>query len=71
VFDQAETCPSTLGQANFATTNAKVEYGNGGEEMVDDVVVGDNIIVLCQNFINESFWIMLVDTLPIWSRNIS
>jgi hypothetical protein len=33
--------------------------------MADDVVVGDNIIVLCQSFINESFWIMLVDTLPI------
>jgi len=51
--------------------NAKVEYGSGGEEMVDDVVADDNIAMLCQSSINESFWIMLVDTLPIWSRSIS
>jgi hypothetical protein len=41
---------------------AKVEYGNGGEEMVDDVVVGDNITMLCQSSSNENFWIMFVDT---------
>jgi hypothetical protein len=39
-----------------------VEYGNGGEEMVDDVVVGDNITMLCQSSSNENFWIMFVDT---------
>jgi hypothetical protein len=42
--------------------DAKVEYGSGGEEMADDVVMGDNITMLCQNSIDESFWIMLVDT---------
>ncbi len=39
--------------------------------MVDDVVVGDNVTVLCQSFIDESFWIILIDILPICSRNIS
>jgi hypothetical protein len=38
-----------------------VEFGNGGEEMVEDVLVGDNIVVFCQSSIDESFWIMLVD----------
>ncbi len=41
--------------------NAKVEYGSGGEEMADDVVVGDNIAVLCQISTYEIFWIMLID----------
>jgi hypothetical protein len=45
-----------------------VEYGHGGEEMVDDVVVGDSIAMLSQSSIDESIWIMLIDTLPIWSK---
>ncbi len=32
-----------------------MEYGSGGEEMANDVVVGDNIILLCQSFANKSF----------------
>jgi hypothetical protein len=51
--------------------NVEMEYGSGGEEMVDDVVAGDNITMLCQSSINESFWIMPIDTLPIWSKSIS
>jgi hypothetical protein len=40
---------------------AKIAYGNGGEEMVDEVIVGDNITML--NSANKGFWIMLVETL--------
>jgi hypothetical protein len=38
-----------------------MEFGNGEEEMAEDVLVGDNIAVLCQSFVDESFWIMLVN----------
>jgi hypothetical protein len=38
-----------------------VEYGSGGEEMANDVVVGDNIVVLCQISTYEFFWIMPID----------
>jgi hypothetical protein len=38
-----------------------MEFGNGGEEMVEDICVGDNIVILCQSSPNESFWVMLVD----------
>jgi hypothetical protein len=43
--------------------NADVEiaYGNGGEEMANEVVMGDNIVVM--SFVDEGFWIMLVCTL--------
>jgi hypothetical protein len=42
---------------------AEMEYGSGREEMADDVVVGDNIAMLCQSSTSdENFWIMLVDT---------
>jgi hypothetical protein len=58
-------------EAKQILQNAKVEYGHGGEEMVDDVVIGDNIAMLCQSSIDESIWIMLIDNLPIWSKNIS
>jgi hypothetical protein len=37
------------------------EFGSVGDEMVEDVLVGDNIIVLCHSFVDGSFWIMLVD----------
>jgi hypothetical protein len=49
----------------------KWNMGTGGEEMTDDVVVGDNVAMLCQSFINESFWIILIDILSICSRKIS
>jgi hypothetical protein len=40
-----------------------VEYGTGGggEEMANDVVVGDNIAILCQSSTYKNFWIMLID----------
>jgi hypothetical protein len=38
-----------------------MEFGNGMKEMAEDVVVGDNIVVLCRSFVDESFWIMLVN----------
>ncbi len=41
--------------------NDPMEFGSGGEEMAKDVLVGDNIVVFCQSFANESFWIMLID----------
>jgi hypothetical protein len=42
---------------------AEMEYGSGREEMADDVVVGDNIAMLCQSSTSdENFWIMFVDT---------
>ncbi len=34
--------------------------GGRGEEMANEVIVGDNIAML--NFVDEGFWIMLVDT---------
>jgi hypothetical protein len=33
--------------------NTEVAYGSGGEEMVDEVVVGDNIAML--SFANKGF----------------
>ncbi len=41
----------------------ELEFGVNGEGMVDGVVVGDNITLLCQSGGNETFWIMLGDTL--------
>jgi hypothetical protein len=38
-----------------------MEFGNGGKEMAKDVLVGDNTVVFCQSFVDESFWNMLVD----------
>lgn len=39
-----------------------MEFGNGGEEMAKDVLLSDNIVVLCQSSrTDENFWIMLVD----------
>jgi hypothetical protein len=40
---------------------AKIVYGSGGEEMANEVVVGDNIVVMISA--NEGFWIILVSTL--------
>ncbi len=37
------------------------KFGSGGEDMVEDVLIGDNITILCQSYVDESFWIMLVD----------
>jgi hypothetical protein len=36
---------------------------SGREEMAGEVIVGDNITMLCQSFGNETFSIMLVDLL--------
>jgi hypothetical protein len=33
--------------------NVKIAYGSGGEEMVDEVVMGDNIVVMRST--NEGF----------------
>jgi hypothetical protein len=41
--------------------DAEVEHGSGGEEMANDVVMGDNIVVLCQISTYEFFWIMPID----------
>jgi hypothetical protein len=41
----------------------KVEFGVNGEGVANGVAVGDNITLLCQSGRNETFWIMLVDTL--------
>jgi hypothetical protein len=35
--------------------NELVEFGSGGEEMAKYVLVGDNIVIWCQNSTNESF----------------
>jgi hypothetical protein len=40
----------------------QVEFGSGGEEMVEVVCVVDNIVVMCHSSPNESLWVMLVDT---------
>jgi hypothetical protein len=40
----------------------QVDFCSGGEEMVEDVCVGDNIVVMCHSFPNENLRVMLVDT---------
>ncbi len=46
----------------FHDADVEMEYGSGKEKMIDDGVVGDNIVVLCQSStLHEFFWIMFVD----------
>jgi hypothetical protein len=62
VFNQGKTCHQL---------EAKKISQNANLEMAHEVVVGDNVAVLCQSFIDENFWIILIDILPICSKNIS
>ncbi len=39
----------------------EIEYGSGGELIVDVVLVGDNIVIKVNESTNEIFWFMLVD----------
>jgi hypothetical protein len=40
----------------------EIEYGAGGEDMADAVVVGDNIAIKCESSSDdENFWILIVD----------
>jgi hypothetical protein len=41
--------------------DAKIAYGSGGEEMANEVVVGDNTTMLSSTY--EGLWIMLVKAL--------
>ncbi len=38
--------------------NQEIKFGSRGEQIVDDLVVGDNVVVIC-----ESFWLLLCDKL--------
>jgi hypothetical protein len=71
VFNQGKTCHQLEAKKISQNANLEVEYGSRGEEMAHEVVVGDNVAVLCQSFIDENFWIILIDILPICSKNIS
>jgi hypothetical protein len=35
--------------------NDPMEFGSGGEEIAKDVLMGDNIAILCQNYAYENF----------------
>lgn len=41
--------------------NDPMEFGSGGEEIAEDVLMGDNIAILCQNYAYENLQILLVD----------
>jgi hypothetical protein len=34
--------------------NDPMEFGSGGEEIAEDVLMGDNIAILCQNYAYEN-----------------
>jgi hypothetical protein len=36
-------------------SNQEIEFKTRGEQMANDLVVGDNIVVVCQSSTNESF----------------
>ncbi len=38
-----------------------IEYGGGGEQMVEDVHIGNNVVVKWQTNTNEDYWIFLCD----------
>jgi len=39
----------------------EVEYGSEGKQMVEDIQIGDNMVVKCQTSIDEKLWILLCD----------
>jgi hypothetical protein len=46
---------------SFHHPNGEIEYGSGGEQMVEDVHVGDNVTMKCDDVIDEDYWILLCD----------
>ncbi len=42
-------------------SNQEIEFKTRGEQMANDLVVGDNIVVVCQSSTNESFQLFLCD----------
>jgi hypothetical protein len=47
---------------NLRNLKTEVEFGSGGEEMLEVLFAGDNIAVLCESVdTNEDFWLITVD----------
>lgn len=42
--------------------NQEIEFGSWGEQIANDLVVGDNVVV-CESSSDESFWLFLCDKL--------
>jgi hypothetical protein len=38
-----------------------MEYGSGGKQMAKDVHVGNNVVMKCDDDIDEDYWILLCD----------
>jgi hypothetical protein len=41
----------------------EIEYGTKGEAIVDNVFIGDNLVVPCENGNGKAFWLLLYDKL--------
>ncbi len=39
----------------------EIEFGSRGEEMVENVQLGDNVAIRCQTSTYEEYWILLYD----------
>jgi hypothetical protein len=39
----------------------EIEYGVGGEAIANNVFIGDNIVVPCENDNGEAFWLLFCD----------
>jgi hypothetical protein len=39
----------------------EIEFGSGGEEMIEGVQLGDNVVVKCQTSTSKDYWILLCD----------
>lgn len=50
-----------LAREAYMEVDEEIEYGDGGQEMADDVCVGDNVAIKCETHGEEEFWILLID----------
>jgi hypothetical protein len=41
----------------------EIEFGIGKEQMVHDLVIGDDVVVVCESSTNEHLWLLLCDKL--------
>jgi hypothetical protein len=55
VFDKPATCEAMMG------IEEETEYGIGGKAIVENVVVGDNVVMPCESGNGEHFWLLLCD----------
>ena len=53
------SCNNVQLRMNLRTNDLKI--GSGGERMANDVHIGSNIAILCEDSIDKEFWLLLVD----------